>query len=262
MIMNNIPSRSLPLMAVLNRFETIPLEETLASAQMDRIDRKFLVHLSKMPEILTGLVSEYKIVEAAGSVVSPYVSLYFDTEDFEFYRKHHSGFLNHNKIRYRFYPNTNTTFLEVKRKGNNGRTYKSRILSNDLHIPIKQDGLQFLSEKLPELDLSTLRPAVNVKYYRVAFIAEHGKERFSLDININAELEGAKTDFGAVAILEVKQDHKHNTPVIERIREFHLREGSFSKYCITSSVLKPDLKSNLFKMDIKRIKKIMNEKNK
>ena len=134
--MSELPQLSGELLKVLNDFAVIELEDLLEGAQMERIDRKFPFHISRVPEVLKGLESEYKIVRAAGSVISPYKSWYMDTPDNEFFRKHHSGILNRDKVRYRSYPSTNTTFLEVKRKNNKGLTSKSRMLCDQMDKPL------------------------------------------------------------------------------------------------------------------------------
>ncbi len=259
--MNDSVVISSELIAALEVFERVPLEDLLEGAQMDRIDRKFPFHISQVPRVLNALERDYKIVKAAGSVISPYDSLYFDTADYLFFRRHHNGYLHRNKIRYRSYPRTHTTFLEVKRKSNKGRTAKSRILCSDLNFPLKKDRIEFLSENMTNMDPESLVPSVFIKYHRIAFIAEDGNERFSLDFNIRAKLEDKETDFGEVVILEVKQDQKFTSPIIARMRELRLGEASLSKYCLALTMLKPDLKSNRFKMDLRRLEKIIHEQN-
>ena len=249
------------LMAAFGEFERVPLEELLEGAQMERVDRKFPFHISEVTKILEGLAGSYKIVKAAGSVVSPYDSLYFDTTDYLFFRKHHNGFLNRDKIRYRSYPRTHTTFLEVKSKNNKGRTAKSRIECADLNFPLKRDRIEFLAENITKIDPASLIPSVFIKYKRVAFISTDGTERFSLDFNITATLGDKETDFGSVVILEVKQDYKFTSLVISRLRELHIGEASMSKYCLALAMLKPDLKSNRFKMSLRQIHKIIHEEN-
>ena len=257
--MSELPHLSGELLKVLNDFAVIELEDLLEGAQMERIDRKFPFHISRVPEVLKGLESEYKIVRAAGSVISPYNSWYMDTPDKEFFRKHHSGILNRDKVRYRSYPSTNTTFLEVKRKNNKGLTSKSRMLCDQMDFPFASSQLKFLEENLTGFNPKVLKPSVNIKYNRIAFTHLDGKERFSIDFNLTASRDGKTTDFGEAVILEVMQDRRFTSPIISRLRELRLREASMSKYCVTLSLLDPDLKSNLFKPNLRSLEKIMNE---
>lgn len=253
------PAVSDELLEILNEFPIIELEELLEGAQMERIDRKYPFHISRIPEVLKGLESEYEIVRAAGSVISPYDSWYMDTPDLEFFRKHHSGFQNRVKVRFRSYPRTHTTFLEVKRKNNKGRTSKARLLSDGLDYPLSTDQLEFLEENMTGFDPHVLQPSVFIKYDRIAFIPIDGSERFSIDFNISGQIDGKTTNFGEAVILEVMQDRKHTSSVISRLRELRLREASMSKYCLTMSLLDKDLKSNLFKGDLRRLENIMDQ---
>src|SRR5690554_1633363 len=122
--MNEKQSVSIELLEILNNFKRIELDDLPEGAQMERIDRKYSFHNSRVTEVIKGLEAEYEIVYAANSVISPYDSWYMDTPDFMFYRVHHNRVLNRDKVRYRSYPRTRTTFLEVKRKNNKGRTSK------------------------------------------------------------------------------------------------------------------------------------------
>ncbi|MCA1764626.1 MAG: hypothetical protein LC664_16770, partial [Flavobacteriales bacterium] len=66
----------------LDGYERIKLEDLPAETMMERMDRKFLASYSRIPDLLSGLQNHYNAIEAAGSVVAPYQTLYFDTEDF------------------------------------------------------------------------------------------------------------------------------------------------------------------------------------
>ena len=258
--MNDRALISSQLRKVIDLFPRIQLEDLPEGAQMERIDRKFPFHISKVPQVLEGMHKSYSILKAAGSVISPYDSHYFDTADFTFFRKHHSGFLNRDKIRYRSYPRTDTTFLEVKTKSNKGRTAKSRVLCSGNAFPLEPSSLKFLSNSV-KLDPSKLIPSVSMKYNRMAFIGENDEERFSIDFDISSELGDKKIDFGDVAILEVKQDQNFTSPIIARLRSLGIREASMSKYCLALCMLNPNLKANRFKSDIRRLEKIIYEEN-
>jgi|SRR5690554_1253558 len=257
--MSEKPKISDELREVLNRFPIIELEDLRDGAQMERIDRKYPFHISHVPEVLRGLESDYKIVRAAGSVVSPYNSWYMDTPDFMFFRNHHSGFLSRDKVRYRAYPRTNTTFLEIKQKNNKGYTSKERIPSSAMNFPLKEDQLAFLRENMKDVDPQGLQPSVYIKYDRIAFIPKDENERFSIDLNILGQIDDKTTNFGDAVILEVMQDRRHTSPIIKRLRELRLQEASMSKYCVTLSLLDSVLISNLFKQNIRRLEKIMNK---
>lgn len=244
--------------AIVDPFNKLSLAQVPKEVLMERIDRKFAFHENRIGELLEGLHPYYDLVEAAGSVIAPYHSQYLDTVDFGLYSRHHRGFKNREKVRFRSYPKTGTAFLEHKRKNNKGRTSKMRI-PTDLNFEIGQAAQQFLDGRLIHFGLDKLIPSACVDYLRLGFISKEGDERFSIDFNISAALNGERKDFGNVAILEVKQDRHETTPVITKMRASGLREESMSKYCLALSMLRPSLKSHFFKPALRRIRKINHE---
>lgn len=241
------------------QFECIGLNQLPSESLMERIDRKFAVSISEISQFLAGLEKDYNIVKAAGSVVAPYHSLYLDTEGFKYFNKHRRGFSNRLKVRFRAYPKTQTSFLELKRKNNKGRTSKTRIPLNDFEYPLSQDSIAFLKSFIPASEIQKLNKSVEVDYDRLGFISKNGEERFSVDFNIRASYEGRAVSFGDLAIVEVKQDKYSSSPVVRQLREKGIREVSMSKYCIALSLLNPELKSNTFKPSLHRLRKIDNE---
>lgn len=243
----------------IRAFSRIELDELPTDALMERIDRKFLTSYNRIPQLLSGLEKHYNAIDAAGAVVAPYQTLYFDTDDLTFFTMHHSGFGHRVKVRYRHYPGTNTTFLEVKRKNNKGFTSKERIQTECVKQDLDTQAKSFLNQQLSETRADDLKAGASIAYTRMGFISKDGNERFSVDFNMKATLNGAEVSFGRLAIFEVKQDYIHTTPVVTHLRNHGIREESVSKYCTALSLLKPDLKSNLFKPAIRRIQKIDNE---
>lgn len=243
----------------LGGFQRIELEELPADVLMERIDRKFLTSYSRIPKLLAGLEKDYHAIEAAESVIAPYETLYFDSSDLFFFTSHHNGSGHRVKVRYRRYPRTDTTFLELKRKNNKGFTSKQRMQTDCFKQHFNREEKQFLAEKLPVLDHRDLREGVRISYTRMGFISKDSNERFSVDFDMRASLNGGHVSFGKLAIFEVKQDYFHTTPVVAHLRNQSVREESVSKYCTALSLLCPKLKSNLFKPAIRRIQKIDNE---
>ena len=116
---------------------------------MDRTDTKFVFNIDILPAVLNEAKVFYKILDVEGNRISRYKTLYFDTQDFDLYNKHHSGKLNRYKVRHRTYVESSLGFLEVKFKNNKGRTLKTRI--KELSVPdIKQGkAFDFLQKMLP-----------------------------------------------------------------------------------------------------------------
>lgn len=243
----------------LHQFEEIALEDLPRENLMERIDRKFVVSLAEISPFLNGLGEGYRIVKAAGSVVAPYRSLYLDTDEFKYFNTHRRGFSNRIKVRYRTYPKTDTTFLELKRKNNKGRTQKVRIPLQESQLPLSVDSKDFLASLIPSEEVEGLKRSVEIEYDRLGFISKKGTERFSVDFDLRAKYNGKEVHFGDLAIIEVKQERISLSPVIRKLREDGIREASMSKYCLALSLLKPGLKWNTFKPTLHRIRKIDKE---
>lgn len=245
------------LQTLLNRFQVVELEDLMGGAQMERIDRKFPFHISKLPLVLSGLEKDYKIINAFGNLLSPYETLYLDTPDKAFYQIHHNGILYRDKARFRLYANTQTAFLELKRKSNKSRTAKWRIRVDNIHFPLVAREIEFLEKYLPPETVRSLQPSVRIKYERLAFVGEDQDERFSIDFNIRSKYDGKTSNFGNVVILEVKQDHIYTSPIISHMQKLRIKEGGMSKYCLNLVRQETRLKSNLFKPSLRRLEKIM-----
>ncbi|MEZ4517391.1 MAG: VTC domain-containing protein [Chloroflexota bacterium] len=66
--------------------------------------------------VLPDLSETYRLLVIEGDGRGHYQTLYFDTSDFAFFRRHQSGGRNRFKVRSRSYVDTNLSFLEVKKR--------------------------------------------------------------------------------------------------------------------------------------------------
>jgi hypothetical protein len=118
--MNRLPQ-------LLQRFNSISLQEMDGVRLMNRTDTKFMISREQLEQLLSGLNTNYRVLEVEGILINRYKTLYFDTPDFLCYRQHHSGKRNRFKVRKREYVESHISYLEYKEKTNKGRTIKSRI---------------------------------------------------------------------------------------------------------------------------------------
>lgn len=242
--------------SMLEGFERIALEDMPVEVLMERVDRKFPFHVSRIGEVLKGLEGDFFVLEAAGDVISPYETLYFDTEDMRFYNDHQRGVKNRMKIRYRSYPKTQAHFLEIKRKNNKSQTSKERVIVSNSLFPFPKEASEFLRENVAAGIVDDLRPTVRIFYNRLAFIEKNFNERFSIDFEVHFETEHACGKFQNLAIAEIKQANYRTTDVVRHFRRKGLQESSMSKYCLSLATLQPNLKSGTFKPVLRKIQKI------
>ena len=112
---------------ILNKYDSITLDEMRGIKLMNRIDTKFVTTVPKLKQLLELAKDDYYVQESDSLRIAPYYTLYFDTADCAMYNRHETGQLDRQKIRIRSYVSAGLSFLEVKTKNNHGRTKKKRV---------------------------------------------------------------------------------------------------------------------------------------
>ncbi len=225
---------------------------------MTRTDLKYTFNISRLPELLENISGNYRSLEVAGTRMSTYQTLYYDTPGYDLYTNHQNGQLKRYKIRMRRYVESNVYFFEVKCKNNKGRTIKTRVLKKDLNNEITDSSVQLLSDSA-NMHPENLEPKLWVNYNRITLVNKKDDERITIDVDMNMKNENGLVDFPGLVIVEVKQERFMETAIVKMLRKMHIREGGTSKYCIAVSKLVPNLKKNNFKPDLRTIQKIINE---
>ena len=89
------------LQDILNDYKPITLEEMNDIRLMNRIDTKFVTTIPVLKQLLEIARDDYYVQETGGLRISPYYTLYFDTEDCKMYNRHEAGHLTRQKVRVR-----------------------------------------------------------------------------------------------------------------------------------------------------------------
>ncbi|XQF91528.1 VTC domain-containing protein (plasmid) [Pseudoalteromonas espejiana] len=58
---------------------------------MNRVDSKFMLPLSFLPELLTHIQGQYRVLDIQGKRLFSYYNQYFDTPELDLYKAHHNG---------------------------------------------------------------------------------------------------------------------------------------------------------------------------
>jgi len=243
---------------VLTPFERLGLNDFGDSRFAERRDRKFPCHISQIAEIIEGLDGFYDLITPNDETISTIGTLYFDTPEYDFYKEHQRGKAIRKKVRFRKYPDTETSFLEVKMKSVKGLTLKERVLSNFESDEISQEMRAFLEEN-GVTSSTKLEPVLEVNYRRFSFISKDRVERFSIDFEVEYSNRNGTGNFGELAVFEVKQPNLKTSPIIKKLRANRIREASLSKYCLSLSALIPELKSNRFKPALRSLQAFFHE---
>lgn len=225
---------------------------------MNRTDSKFVFHVNQLTEVLTLLLSDYKVVEINGERAMAYDTMYYDTEYRDLYHHHHRGAVNRYKIRHRMYLGSGIGFLEVKFKNNKGRTNKERISCANFPIHFDNDTAKFIRKKTP-LDAQSLQPVLNVYYKRITLVGKSHAERITLDVDLTFSANSIIHKMHHLVIAEVKQPGRMKTPINEVWHQLRIKQGGMSKYCLGMASVYPNLKSNNFKQKLYILEKLKYE---
>ena len=240
----------------LEQYTPISLAEMGRVALLNRTDTKYVLSLDALRPIMTELITSYATLEVQGTRMSHYRTLYFDSADFDLYRRHHAGMLNRYKVRSREYVDSQLAFMEVKHKTNKGRTIKRRLQTPVLADEIEEETAVFLQQAYP-FDPTELEPKLWVEYDRVTLVSRVRQERVTIDLNLRFVWDDDAVHLPHMVIIEVKQDgFSQKSDMVNLLRQFGIRSTSFSKYCVGSSLLYPDLKQNNFKPKLRLVEKL------
>ena len=250
---------------VLRRMGRIHLEEMDSIKLMNRIDTKYVTDENVLGKVLdTAADRGYRVLEVDGAVVSPYDSLYYDTDGLKMYTDHHDRRLVRQKVRTRIYLNSGTAFLEVKLKNNNGRTKKKRMeIPAGLFQDFRTDAgaAAFLAEK-SAFTADMLKPRVETIFRRITLVNDARTERLTIDTElrfVNHDT-GLQAELGPAVIIELKQDGRARSEMKDILLEYRVKPLRVSKYCLGTTLTNPSAKSNRFKVKVRAVEKITGQK--
>lgn len=242
----------------LSAFASIPLQEIGAVQLMNRVDTKYAIAVQDLPALLTQLQDHYKIVDVNGLRVPTYKSLYFDDDNFSFYKAHHNGKQERFKVRIRNYVESGLYFLEVKHRLK-GRVEKKRIAIDGFEEELSTVSRDFVGEIIAQV--GDLNPSMYNQYRRITLVNLKEMERLTIDLDLSFAFRETTKKFENLVIIELKQASlQRRGKINEVMREQNVRPYRLSKYCIGSlAIYGGKLKHNMFKEKLIQIEKI-NEK--
>ena len=248
--------------SILAGYSSISLVEMDNVRLMNRVDTKYTVSLSLLPEILKRLQPDYLIQEIDGLLLNAYRTVYLDTCDRAMYLDHHNGRRTREKIRVRTYVDSQTVFLEVKNKNNKGRTKKKRIELPDLKAYKQQKAEAFL-EKHAKYAPDTLIPRLENSFYRITLVNKTKTERLTIDVNLafRNPSDGLEKQLDDLAVIELKQTGNIPSFAKSVLSGLRIHPVNISKYCLGTILTAPEVKSNRFKLKMIQLNKIGKQQN-
>jgi hypothetical protein len=246
---------------ILASFASITLEEVQRASLMNRKDSKFLFGYIHLPIILDQLSEDYRVLEIDNVRSHNYQTFYYDTLDLDMYHMHHRGMVNRHKIRFRKYGTSDSVFFEVKKKDARGITIKNRMKTESDEAFILSPEEEFLGTYTPYGNKRIL-PVLENSFNRITLVNHLQSERITMDYQLwfSNPLSEGSIELPGVSIAEIKfENHLSSSHFHSTLRSSHITPRRFSKYCIGMSMLNPELKQNLFKEKVRRVRKINSE---
>lgn len=255
----------LKALPVWKQMEPVSLEEMDSIKLMNRLDTKFVTSEKALVRILEdAAVARYRVCTIFGEQLSPYHSLYYDTPGLTMYLDHHNDRKVRQKVRTRSYLLSGDSYLEIKRKGNNGRTSKKRMrIAPEYygHFGDLPSAAAFLAEK-SRFTASELKPACTTEFNRITLVNPQKTERLTIDTRMHFRNHptGNESTLGDAVIIEIKQDGRAASKMKEILRYNHVFPYRISKYTIGTVLTDFSAKDNRFKEKIRYIEKTINSK--
>ncbi|GAF01602.1 polyphosphate polymerase domain-containing protein [Saccharicrinis fermentans] len=245
----------------INIFDSIQLREMEKVKLMNRVDKKYWFHVSRLSALLEEINESYFLLDMDGQSLLPYSTVYFDTPEDRMFIAHHNGKLNRYKIRRRSYVSSGISFFEVKFKNNKGRTIKKRIPSDFMEPGFSSQEIDFIHEMTPFCHQELKRSLVN-HFSRLTLVNKNFKERCTIDLNLQFQQAQNSVGLGDLAIVEVKSDGRSSvSPLLMALRNQRIKPAGFSKYCVGRAITNRHLKRNAFKEKIRSIEKVLHTEN-
>ncbi len=242
---------------ILSGFDPITLQQMDKVKLQDRVDTKFMFRDNILPVILEKMKDEYYALDINGLRYNHYETLYYDTENFDLYLRHHNGRVNRYKFRSRKYVESNLHFFEVKFKNSKGRTIKDRIKRPEISTIICDSSLE-LVKNISNINPETLVAKIWINYRRMTFVSKHSEERLTIDTKLTFIDDHQTIPVNGLVIAEVKQGSaRDKSAFVSLMREHRVKQKSISKYCLGVISLNNKIKQNNFKPTLLYLQKLL-----
>ncbi|NHC21929.1 polyphosphate polymerase domain-containing protein [Nocardioides sp. IC4_145] len=228
----------------------VGLDELNTTSQLlIRTDRKYVVPLTELPAVITG-VDGLRVLELAGSRRARYESTYFDTTTLASWAASAHPRRRRWKVRTRLYADTGECWLEVKTRGARGATVKERIP----HDAADRDDLTgqaagWVGDRLaaagaPDVDARELVATLHTSYRRTTLLLPNGAGRATIDADLSWTSSNGRAHVGEVLVIETKSAGRAAGALDRRLWQLGHRPARISKYGTGLCLLTPELPRN------------------
>lgn len=246
-------------------FAPVTLEEMAAVKLMNRIDSKYLTdEATLLPLLRDARDAGYRVLVTNDARIAQYDTMYYDTSGLQMFLDHHNRRLTRQKVRTRIYVGSGLAFLEIKRKNNHGRTKKKRM-----QIPVDEfkafasdaGAAEYLATR-SDFSATQLSPSLETIFRRITLVNPSMTERLTIDtcLGFSNPRNAREACLKNGVIIELKQDGHAPSRMKQILLDHRVKPIRVSKYCIGVTLTDRDVKSNRFKLKIRKIEKQINNK--
>ena len=229
--------------------------ETLVehAALMQRTDRKYVVPVDAVRELVTEVADTHRVLEIKGRRYTTYRTLYFDTVDLSSAKDHVQRRRRRWKVRSRLYVEDQLCRVEVKTKDNRGETIKVMGISEPDRYGMlsgeDRDFVEFHLASFPDTDVEDLAPSAEIRYTRATLSDLHAGTRVTIDWGLTAHLENGDVWLDDnFALIETKGPAALSR-VDKALHRLGVRPRPFSKYVAAASMMNEEISDN----DVRRL---------
>ncbi|MFT3797300.1 polyphosphate polymerase domain-containing protein [Microbacterium sp.] len=236
---------------VINRLRAVDLEQLNAAAELQtRVDRKYVLPLADLPDVLAALPAGAQVLEIDGERALRYTSQYFDTPRLDSYFGAARGRRRRFKVRARTYVDSGGSFLEVKTRGGRSSTVKERVpvVGDELD----DDAVAYAAGLLEDAGIpganrlaDDLVPVLVTRYRRTTLLLPGAApSRATIDTELTwIGADGRMLRLPASVIVETKSGQRAGALDRALWRAGH-RPATVSKYGTGMAALHPTLPAN------------------
>jgi len=242
---------------ILKEAEPIGLAQMDSVSLQNRIDKKYMLHITQLPEILRAVLDNYYVLEIGDHRVFSYKTVYFDTADFRFYKDHHNGMGNRIKVRCREYVETGNAFFEIKQKTQGDRTSKYRKTIQALLEGLGSEEYGEVRARYQKHEIDGLKVTLNNFFYRITLVNKKLTERATIDFGLKFSNDRCGVEVADVAIIEVKQGkYDEQSHLVQALKKARIFPHNISKYIYGLLLTDNGVKQNAFKQILQKVNKI------
>ncbi|HMY80394.1 MAG TPA: polyphosphate polymerase domain-containing protein [Candidatus Absconditabacterales bacterium] len=231
------------MIKTLKKFDTISLSEMdsrMGSIGLERMEKKYIIHASKLDTILKELHDDYAALEIKGLREFQYDNMYFDTKEYKLFHDHGKGYKLRTKLRTRHYVDSNIAFFEFKQR------YYETIRKFKFNIKVSKHGtftqkMKTFSNKLFESIYQhklneTIIPSMKTSYVRFTLCSKKNDERITFDTKVTFQDPRSKKSrpyiLSDIILVESKSGKtSHHTQEVLSKHNIKTMNG-ISKYCL------------------------------